>query len=177
MGKKEKKEKEIRSKAEKYYTTIVFILAFIAIAIVLIVFIPKAGKTNEYTKDYKYLDYENVFEKISVEDLKQKVEAEEDFHVVLCNKNLKKANYFMCYVDELAMENEIETIYYIKTDEISTSDKNYIRQTLELGKDILDAPNIIYFNDGVTDFQTHTTDYSEFANSWDILCNYFENYR
>lgn len=173
---KKNKNKEVveRSKFEKYYNIIIVALAVIAIAVVLIIFIPKSGKSNEYTRDYEYLPYENVYEKISIDDLKNKINEKETFHLVVCDSSLKDANYFMYYLNELAIEEEVSKVYYIKVSDLKGSDKPFFTIELGLGKDIFDMPNVLFFDNGVAEVQTYTIDLNEYTNSWERLVAYFE---
>ena len=90
----------------------------------------------------------------------------------LCNGSLDEAKYYAYYVNEIASAKEIK-VFYLKTDDLSISEKNYLKQELGLGKDILDAANIVFFNEGLVDYQTYTGEVDEFANSWEQILNYF----
>lgn len=169
---KDKKQKEQKSKIEIIFFYSSLALALVAIVLVLIFVLPKDGKTSALTKEYEYLPYENIYEVVSIDDVKGKINNKESFHLFLCNGSLDEAKYYAYYVNEIASAKGIK-VFYLKTDDLSISEKNYLKQELGLGKEILDAANIVFFNEGLVDYQTYTGEVDEFANSWEQILNYF----
>lgn len=174
MAKKpiEKKQKEQKSKIETIFLYSSIALAVVAIILVLILVLPKDGKTSALTREYEYLSYENVYEVVSIDEVKEKINDNETFHLFLCNGSLDQAKYYAYYINEIASAKELK-VYYLKSDELSIAEKNFLKQELSLGKEILDVPNMIFFNEGIVDSQTYTGELDEFENVWAHVTNYF----
>lgn len=180
MAKKEKKQTKVKdevavSKAEKYYYYIVSIVAVIALVVALIILIPKAKNDNDNNQEYVYLPKENVFEEISFDIFKEKVSSDEVFLVVLNNKNIDEANYFMYYVNDLATQKNIEKIYYLNTIDIKGLNKSYINIDLGL-MGALEESTIIYYDNSIPLVQSHPDEADDFANCYERVFSFFKLY-
>ena len=171
-----KKEKEVRSKAESIFYYIVLGLGLLAIAIVLIVLIPKGGNKSELQKQYEYLPEENVYELVDFASVKNMISEEQDFYLFICNNELEEAEYYAYYVNELSQKCDIEKVFFINSSKLSKTDMGYFKQDLQLGKDIFDLPNILYFEDGIIIEQTYTIEREMYESCWEQLYAFFEKF-
>ena len=172
--KKEVETKETLTKGEKIFYSVITALGIIAVIIVLIIFIPKGGKKDNIIKQFPYLEENHIVEQIDFEEFKNKLEAEEDFQIILGNNTLEDASYYIVYSNELSKEYNVEKLYYINTLELSKTEKNYFKQQLGLTNSIFQDMNLVYFEDGVLSRQTFTGDLEVEGNCWDQLVKYFD---
>ena len=112
----------------------------------------KAAIRNEYSN----LPEDHVFEYITMDQVKDKINKGESFHLFIGSGRMKDANDFVKYVDEYAKKKEynIETVYYLKSTEISKADRNYFREMLSSFPTNLTAPSITYFAKTISDTST-----------------------
>ncbi len=172
-SKKEKSEKEPMTKAEKIFSGIVVAIGVIAIIIVIIV-IGGKGKTDPIRYEYDVLNEDHRVVKIDYNEFIDMVVGEKDFQLILGNKNLEDAKYYIYYANELCEQYDVETLYYLDSSTLDSKEEKYIKQDMQLTSAIFDAMNVIYFENGQVASQTFTGDLEEYGNCWDQLVDYFK---
>lgn len=165
---------------EKKLTKILMIIGTIAIVIVILVYFPWGGDKAKIAKEYEYLDNTHVYEYITMDEIKSKIDSGETFHLYLGSNKLSKVNYFVYYVNELAEEYKVEKVYYLNYSKLSQDDLTYLQQksTPELK---VSTPTMIYFKkneiEGISKaydiscIRNFSADYE--SNYWLLLKDYF----
>ena len=165
-------EKEKLTKGEKIFYSVVAALGVIAIIIVIIVFALK-GKPDPLANEYEYLEEGHMVVEISYDEFIQYTDEKQDFQLILGNNELEDAKYYVYYSNELSKKYNVEKLYYLNTNELSSSEKTYFKQTLGLTNKIFESMNLVYFENGIISSQTFSGDIEEYGNCWDQLVAYF----
>lgn len=174
-------ESQPKSKFEKIFISVIFAVAAILIIVVVICNINTGGDKNILARKYKSLKSDNVFEIVTFDEFKTKINNKENFHLVLINSSQKDANYYIYCVDDIVREinkssEENMAIYVLDSSNLEKKEKSYMRVELELEKEIFDSPNVIMFTYD-EDIQVNT-EHSVDGNSTDRykLEKYEDNY-
>lgn len=135
-------EKEIN---EKKLARLLFIIAAVAILVVIIVNIPWGGKEAAFRKEYGLEDKNHVFETITYKEFQKLITKKEDFHVFIGTARLDDAKQYVHDANELAKLDEfkIKKIYYLDIDKITQEQENVL---IELFSQELDYPTLGYFS-------------------------------
>lgn len=154
------RENEIVSRDDKMdarvYLWVGVAALVIIVGIILWSTIQWGGDKAAIRKEYSNLPEDHVFEYITMDQVKDKINKGESFHLFIGSGRMKDANDFVKYVDEYAKKKEynIETVYYLKSTEISKADRNYFREMLSSFPTNLTAPSITYFAKTISDTST-----------------------
>ena len=114
-------ERKKREFDEKKLTLIVAALAFLAIVVVILFNIPWGGDKARINKEYDSLESnDHVFVSITYGKLIEKIENNETFQLYIGSGELQQAEQFVYTVNKLAKEYGIDTIYYLRSSELSS---------------------------------------------------------
>lgn len=98
-----------------------------SIGIVIMGLLCICGCSNEkkqINKDYPGLtDTKHVFEEIAVEDVKVKFEQNETFYLIMGFSSCPWCQSLMPVLNEVAKENQVQTVYYLDIQEIRDDEK------------------------------------------------------
>lgn len=152
MNKNENKEidAEPKSKFEKIFISIILAITAILIIVVIVCNINTGGDKNILARKYTSLKSDNVFEIVTFEEFKVKINDKENFYLVLINTSQENANYYIYCVDDIVREinkssEEQLDIYVLDTSNLEKDEKSYMRVELDLEKSIFNSPNVIMF--------------------------------
>lgn len=108
--------KEEMTKGEKLFFKILFGIGALLIVLIIIFSIGTGGDKNMIARKYNSITNENVFEMIDYEDLIDKIENKETFHVLVINNRQKGANDYIYYVNEIIMQTNLENNSNVNND-------------------------------------------------------------
>lgn len=176
---------ETQSRSEKIFSYILIGVAVIAILSIVIFCLFNGGEKKNIAKKFTSLTEDNVYEYITYSELQNKVKNGEDFEVVLVDKDLENANYYLYCVDSIVKQyqnNEEydvpEVIYILLTSKLSEEEQKYFT---DINRKILKQPNIVHFSIVIKEYSVDldsTTIYKleEYgSNYFALLQKYFEN--
>lgn len=148
-----KKNQEPMSQSEKKFIWIVFALMMVAIVVVILVNIPWGGDKAKIAKAYDSLTRDNVFETITVDELKDIAEDNGDFYVVFASPNITDVNQFMYEVNYEAKANNVEKVYYVLSQNLTTSELRSIYGLI--GEQSITFPSVCKFVSSTNDSESH----------------------
>lgn len=176
---------DTQSRSEKIFTYILCGAAAIAIILIVIFSVLNGGEKTKIANKFDSLTKENVYEYITYSELQKKVENGDDFEVVLVDKNLENAKYFVYCVDLIVKDYQEtgeydvpETIYLLLTSKLSEEEQKYFT---DINRKILKQPNVIHFSTTIKDYSVDIDSTSiykldEYGNNYfALLQKYFEN--
>ncbi|MGI6710979.1 MAG: hypothetical protein ACOX4W_06005 [Bacilli bacterium] len=127
--------REPMTKTEKKVFGIIFAVAGLAIALIIIfnviTFAPSTSK-GTIAKEYPSLgSAEHVFEYTTIEKIKEKIAAKETFHLYYGSPSEKVCDEYVGAANTLAKEEyDIKTIYYINASRITAEELNDLTKAL-----------------------------------------------
>jgi len=163
---------------EKKFTYILFAVAFIAILVVVLVSIPWGGEKANIAKEYESLEgKDHVFERINYDEVIKNIENGETFQVYIGSNNLPHVEQFVYETNKLAKEYKIDTIYYLKFDELTEAQITNLKLESDLS---VTFPTLIYWeNDEETSTAFHISSLKNFErdyqSNWLILLSEYFN--
>lgn len=163
---------------EKKLTLIVAALAFLAIVVVILFNIPWGGDKARINKEYDSLESnDHVFVSITYGKLIEKIENNETFQLYIGSGELQQAEQFVYTVNKLAKEYGIDTIYYLRSSELSSFEIEDIKGR---SSQELTLPTLMYWvsdeGESVAPYISSLKDFEEdYYSNWSILLTeYFE---
>jgi hypothetical protein len=165
------------NKNEKRFTLILVVVAFLAIVAVIMFNIPWGGDKAAINKEYDSIESnDHVFETITFENLIKKIQNNETFQVYVGSGELPQAETFVYVTNKLAKERGIDTIYYLRYLDLSTSEWLEI-QTLSSTE--MSVPTLIYWvedeTESVPPFISGLKNFEDYNHNWSILLTeYFD---
>lgn len=203
MSKKNKQKKEInknenkeidtepKSKFEKIFVSTILAIAVVLIIVVILCNINTGGDKNILARKYTSLKSDNVFEIVTFDEFKEKINNKENFYLVLINNSQENANYYIYCVDDIVREinkssEEQLDIYVLDTSNLEKDEKSYMRVELDLEKSIFNSPNVIMFtyDENVQVNAEHSVDKNSTDrykiekcenNYWNLLVQFFKD--
>lgn len=174
MNKVDIKTEETR--AEKIFYKIVVLLGIVAILIIVLVNVPWGGDKTKIKKEYEYLEKDHVYISIKVDEVKERLESKESFHLYIGNNDITDSGYFVYYANQLAEKYNIKEIYYLNNEKLNDDDILFLKENT-ISSLSMDTPNLIYFEEGSAKRISSAEDFDEFygSNYWLLLEDYFEN--
>lgn len=174
-----------KSKVEKIVSYIIYAVGAVLIILVIALSINCHGDAGRIAKKYKSLDVDNVFEYIKFDELNEKINNGESFHVLLINTTLDDADYYIFCVNQIAKkmqeanEEFDETIYVFDTYKLKDEEIRFFK---DIKYNILKSPNLVYYEQGIEDHSVvvDTTifyDVSDYyGNQYYLIFEYFSNF-
>lgn len=186
-NKTEKPEKEQLSRGEKIFTNVTLMVGLLAIIIIVLVSIPYGGEKERIARKFDTLSNDNVYTYIEYDEIRDKIAACETFQVLLINTSQDDADEIIYYIDEIVKDYEenkeivLQPIYIFDTSKISKNKDQETYFKKNVGSNIFDAPNIIYYEKTIRDYSVDTYsscryELSDFSNNyWRLLLRYFDD--
>jgi hypothetical protein len=162
---------------EKKFTYIIVSVAFLAIVAVILFSIPWGGDKAAINDEYDSLENDDhVFVSLDYDELIKKIEQNETFQIYIGSKELQQAENFVYMTNKLAKERGVDTIYYLKSSELSDDELLNIKVLSNMN---ISLPTLIYWVSGETESNApHISSlkgFEDYNSNWSILLTeYFD---
>lgn len=162
---------------EKKLTLIVSAVASLAILVVILLNIPWGGDKGAINKEYDSLESnDHVFVSLTYEKFIEKIENNETFQVYIGSGELPQAEAFVYVTNKLAKERGIDTIYYLRSSELTALEMDDIKAR---SSQKITLPTLMYWvsdeSESVAPHISSLKDFKTYNSNWSILLTeYFD---
>lgn len=142
------------SKNEKKVFGIIGIVCIVLAILVVVITVINTSDSHTIAKDYE-LSTDNVYEYISLDEIKSKQTSGDDFHVLIVKSNNNKTKTFVQLANDNAKKLGVSKIYLVEVGSFTKSEGTTLTAILEQRyEDVFGSspsmsfPALVYFEDG-----------------------------